>query len=132
MSERAVLFVDGACSGNPGPAGVGFVLKKGESNKEFSKYIGIATNNVAEYLSLTYGLQEAIFSGIKEIEVKSDSQLLVNQINGLYKIRNENLRIFFDLNKHLISAFKSFKIEYVPREYNKEADKLASGAVINR
>lgn len=125
MSESAVVFIDGASSGNPGPAAIGVVLKKGRLKKELSKYIGVATNNTAEYLALTYGLQEALFQGIKRIVVKTDSQLLVNQISGLYKIKNKNLRIFYDLNKHLISAFSSFKIVYVPRSQNKLADKLA-------
>lgn len=132
MNEKAVLFIDGASSGNPGPAAIGVVLNKGSFSDEFSKYIGIATNNVAEYLSLTYGLQRALFCGIKEIVVKTDSQLLANQINGSYKVKNENLKIFHDLNKHLISAFGSFKIEYIPRSQNEHADKLASLAISNR
>jgi ribonuclease HI len=129
MSDKAILFIDGASSGNPGPSGVGIVLKRGKIKKEFSRYIGITTNNVAEYLSLTYGLQEALFQGIKKIVVKTDSELLANQIKGLYKIKNKNLRIFYDLNRHLISGFSSFKIEYVPRGQNKLADKLASEAI---
>lgn len=132
MNEKAVLFIDGASSGNPGPAAIGAVLKKGGVSNEFSKYIGIATNNVAEYLSLTYGLQQALFCGIKGIVVKTDSQLLANQINGSYKVKNENLRIFYDLNKHLISAFDSFEIEYIPRSQNDHADRLASLAISNR
>lgn len=125
MSKIAELFIDGASSGNPGPAAIGVILKSGRLRKELSKYIGVATNNVAEYLALTYGLTICLFCGEKKIVVKTDSQLLANQINGIYKIKNKNLRIFYDLNKYLISAFSFFKIEYVPRSQNKPADKLA-------
>lgn len=125
MNKAAELFIDGASSGNPGPAAIGVVLRSGRLKKELSKYIGVATNNVAEYLALTYGLTICLFCGVKKIVVKTDSQLLANQINGIYKIKNKNLRIFYDLNKYLISAFSFFKIEYVPRSQNKLADKLA-------
>jgi len=129
MNEQAVLFIDGASSGNPGPAAIGIVLKIGTIENKLSKYIGAATNNTAEYLSLTYGLQEALFRGVKKITVKTDSQLLANQINGTYKIKNKNLKIFYDLNKHLISAFNFFEIIHIPRSANGPADKLASLAL---
>lgn len=129
QSETAVLFVDGASNGNPGKAAVGVFLEKGAFKKEFSKYIGIATNNIAEYVSLIYGLQLAFFYSLKKIRVYTDSQLLANQINGLFKIKDKNLKIFYDLNKQLISFFDFFEIIHVPREKNKVADKLAAAAI---
>ncbi len=124
------IYIDGAARGNPGPAGIGVVFKS-ESKilLEISDYIGKATNNVAEYLSLIRGLEEALDMDIDEIEVVSDSELLVKQINAEYKVKNAGLIPLFHHAKSLIKKFKSFDISHTFREENKQADKLANKGI---
>ena len=130
MSSFLEIFTDGACSGNPGPAGVGGVISKdGRVIKRISKFIGLSTNNLAEYTALIYGLQEALVLKASEIKVSTDSELLFHQIKGRYKIKNEKLKILFDQAQNLIRGFKRFDLECIPREKNQEADRLAVQAV---
>lgn len=129
-SKRLDIFTDGACSGNPGPAGIGFVImEQGQAVKEFSQYIGEATNNIAEYTALIYALQEALILRADEVFVKTDSELLCRQLQGLYKIKNANIKPLFDQIQHLLRGFRSFSIEHVFREHNKEADRLSKQAI---
>lgn len=130
MIEELVIHVDGACSGNPGPAGIGVVIKEnGQVIKEISKPIGQATNNIAEYSALVYALQEALVFQAKKITVFTDSELMYSQIKGLYKVKDEKLRFLYEQVKQLTSNFKIFDIHHVLREHNQEADKLASSAL---
>lgn len=130
MIEEFELFVDGAASGNPGPAGIGGILsKENEEVLTFSESIGEATNNVAEYKALIKGLGEAAARGVRSIRVFSDSELMVNQMNGDYKVKSENLT---DLNKQateLAQGFEDIEIVHVLREKNKRADELACKAI---
>ena len=128
-NQACELFIDGASRGNPGPASVGCVLRSKNSTRHFSKYLGETTNNAAEYLALIYGLQEALKEKCDTITVKTDSELLARQINGQYKVRDQQLRLFFDLACHMIARFKHFEVSHIPREQNTEADKLAGDAV---
>ena len=124
------IFVDGASKGNPGEAGVGIVIcQNGEVEKNISRYIGQATNNVAEYMALIFALQQALMDKATEVLIKTDSQLLCNQINKEFKVKNANLKPLFSQAEHLIGAFESFKIVHIPREMNKGADKLATKAI---
>jgi len=125
------IFTDGAARGNPGPAGIGIVMKdeKGKNIFELSDFIGEATNNVAEYMALIRGLEEAIDLGLKEVEAYSDSELLVKQINGEYRVKNKGLIPLHHHIKSLIKKFKQFKIYHTAREDNKEADKLANQGI---
>lgn len=130
-TPRCEVFIDGASRGNPGPAGVGVAVYAdgvAEPVRTLSKRIGDTTNNVAEYLGLIYGLQEALLAGAKDVVVKTDSELLARQINGQYKVRDPNLKIFHDLAKHLAAAFKTVTVMHIPREQNTVADKLAARA----
>lgn len=131
MRNRALeIYIDGASKGNPGDSGIGVVIcEDGDVTKNISKYIGNATNNIAEYVALIFALQEALIQDAAEVKVKTDSQLLFNQINKSYKVKNKNLKLFFEQAQHLISGFKDFKIEHIPRTMNKGADKLATKAV---
>ncbi len=124
------VYIDGASRGNPGPAGVGAVFLDGRAKpvRQFSKYIGQTTNNVAEYLALIYALQEALRAGYAAVTVKTDSELLARQISGRYKVRHEQLRLFHDLATHLMQGFASCAVEHVPREQNTLADRLAGRA----
>ena len=120
------IFTDGACSGNPGPAGIGVVIKKdGAVIREISKPIGQATNNIAEYTALIYALQEALILKAEHVLVKADSELMCKQIAGTYAVKHANIIPLFEQVKHLSMGFKHFRLEHVRREGNKEADRLS-------
>lgn len=120
------VYIDGACSGNPGPAGIGGVFyKDGKPIKEFSKPIGEATNNIAEYRALIYALEQAKKLKVKRLKIFTDSQLMCSQLLGKYKVKNENLKPLFDEAQKLANVFGAVSIKHVPREQNKEADRLA-------
>ncbi|UCG39738.1 MAG: ribonuclease HI family protein [bacterium] len=126
----AVLSVDGAARGNPGPAGAGFVIEQGEVTLlSAGRYLEEATNNVAEYRALIMGLEAASTIGIRELDVRSDSELLVRQIRGEYRVRNEGLRPLFAEAQRLMGRFARVTIEHVPREGNRQADRLANMAI---
>jgi ribonuclease HI len=124
------IFIDGASAGNPGKIGVGYLIYK-EDNliKKESIPLGIQTNNFAEYMALIFALTEAINIREEECHVFSDSQLLCEQINGNYKVKNNNIYPLFILAKKLISRYDKFKISHISRDKNKEADTLAKKAV---
>jgi len=125
--EKLTIFIDGASRGNPGDASIGVVIyKNSDLLVERGKYIGIGTNNIAEYMALIYALIESLKLETKNIEVKSDSLLLVKQIKGEYKVKNEFLQKLKMIADKLIENFISFEIKYIPREENKKADKIAS------
>ena len=124
------IYFDGAARGNPGPAGIGVVIKKGATTlAEISDFIGKATNNVAEYLAFIRGLEEALVLGATKAECFSDSELLVKQINGEYRVKNEGLVPLYHHAKALINKFKTFTISHTYREENKHADKLANHGI---
>ncbi len=137
-SRRCEIYIDGASHGNPGPAGIGVVFMDGPGDgaaapcRQFSKYIGETTNNVAEYLALVYALQEAIRGGYTELTVKTDSELLARQINGRYRVRDRQLRLFYDLSTYLMQGFRVCRIDHIPRTQNVLADRLAGQAVKSR
>lgn len=137
----AVMHCDGACSGNPGKSGIGVVIDlfnedtQCDEDKEthtISEYIGIATNNIAEYTALIRGLEKARALGVKKIEILLDSELLVRQINGIYKVKNKNLLPLWIQAGNILKDFDAFKVTHVRRENNKEADFLATQAVKNK
>ena len=123
---RLEINTDGACSGNPGPAAIGVVIKSDQAIiREISQSIGQATNNIAEYTALIWGLQEALKLKADEILVRTDSELMYRQIIGEYKVMHENIKPLFEQVKHLVEGSKQVEFKHVPREENKEADKLA-------
>lgn len=123
--KKAVLYADGASSGNPGHSGIGIVLTIGEKTYEVSEYIGVATNNVAEYSALIRGLEKAKSLHVEGVEVFLDSELLVKQMSGVYRVKSENLRSLWQKARRLSESFESLSISHIPRELNKEADRLA-------
>ena len=130
MSRTLEIFIDGACSGNPGKAGIGVVINApGKTVKEISKPIGEATNNIAEYSALIYALQEALVMKAKEIKIFTDSELLFRQVKGIYKVKNEKLKFLFDQVQCLMNGFDRVDLNHVRREKNKKADKLATDAI---
>ncbi len=129
--DNVEMYVDGASASNPGKAGIGVVLKvNGKSVKKISKPIGVATNNVAEYTALIEGLNLALLEGFRSLRVYSDSELVVRQINGSYKVKDKNLLKLYKQVKGLEKQFSNLEIIHVNRENNKEADKLAKSATL--
>lgn len=126
-----IAFVDGGSRGNPGEAGFGVVLQTtgGEIIREIQGYLGESTNNVAEYRALIAALETARQMGCKRIRVFSDSQLIVSQVRGFYRVTAAHLLPLYQQVQSLIREFASFSITYVPREQNQEADRLANAAI---
>lgn len=130
MSKRLLFYVDGASRGNPGESGYGvYVSMAGKKAVEIYGYLGHATNNQAEYAALLAALQFARREGAARVSVRSDSELLVKQVKGLYRVKDETLRRMHARALALIEGFEAFDIAHVPREKNKRADKLANLAV---
>ncbi|MCQ9208091.1 MAG: ribonuclease HI family protein [Omnitrophica bacterium] len=129
--KKCFIYIDGAARGNPGEAGIGISIKNGQGKplRQLYKYIGQATNNAAEYTALIYALQEAFILGLKNAVVHSDSELLVKQLNGEYRVKNANLKSYFEQFLHLKRGFSSLEIRQISREQNKESDKLANQAI---
>ena len=127
---KVQIFSDGAARGNPGPAGIGIVIKNDEEILlEVSDYIGKTTNNVAEYIALIRGLEEALDMGNKSVEVYSDSELMVKQLNGEYKVKNEGLVPLYLHTRSLIKKFNHFSISHTVRDENTHADELANQGI---
>ena len=124
------IFIDGSSLGNPGPSGVGVVIRSadGRSVATLSASIGNTTNNVAEYLALLYALQKAQSLGLRQVAVKTDSELLAKQCAGSYKVRDGTLRLLHQLAQHAVKGFERVTIEHVSRTKNTEADRLAKAA----
>lgn len=124
------IYIDGAAKNNPGPAGIGVIIcREGEVIKNISEYIGEATNNFAEYTALIYALKEALINKAEAININSDSQLLCRQLNREYKVKSPSIIGLYNQARQLLSDFKKFSINYIPRENNRGADKLANAAV---
>jgi ribonuclease HI len=123
--------IDGGSRGNPGPASYGVVIRdpRGQVVAKLKKYIGRSTNNVAEYYGLIAALDYAQQHGIRALRVESDSELLVRQIRGQYKVKSPELRPLFERASKMAQTFSSFKIDHVYREQNAEADALANEAL---
>ena len=131
MTAALRLHVDGASRGNPGEAGFGVHVASddGETVASLYGYLGRATNNVAEYEALLHGLRYALERGAREVRVYSDSELLVRQLAGRYRVKNEGLLPLFREAQALLARFESAHVSHVPRERNREADALANKAV---
>ncbi len=135
--NKLIIYIDGGARGNPGPAALGilFLTEKREVFKEYSQYLGKKTNNEAEYLALIFALKKskALFGREKIknllIELKSDSELLVKQMKGEYKIKEPKIQSLFLQAWNLKVDFRKLKFLLIPREKNKEADKLVNEAL---
>ena len=128
--RKLIIFTDGGARGNPGPAGIGIVIKENDKNiKEYGKYIGETTNNQAEYKALISALETAREMGAEEVQVFMDSELIVKQIKGEYKVKHPGLAPLFLKLYNLKVGFKKFSVTHVRREKNKEADALVNKAI---
>jgi ribonuclease HI len=125
------VHIDGASRGNPGPAGIGvlFLAPDGTPVERLHQGIGTATNNVAEYSALIFALERAAAMGVKDLEVYSDSELLVRQLEGRYQVKHPALRPLYATARDRIATFRHFTIHHVPREMNAEADALANAGI---
>ena len=131
---RTKLFTDGAARGNPGPAGAGAVIVNaaGHIVAKLGKFLGESTNNVAEYTGLILGLKRAKAMGIKELDVFSDSELLVRQLHGDYAVKADHLKPLHDEAKALLAAFPDVHVAHIPREQNAAADEMSNRAIDER
>ncbi|OGQ35679.1 MAG: hypothetical protein A3F16_00610 [Deltaproteobacteria bacterium RIFCSPHIGHO2_12_FULL_43_9] len=129
--EELVIYSDGASRGNPGEGGAGVVFEDGNGKEitTIQRYLGLVTNNVAEYQALLIGLEAAQEFHAKKIRIFLDSELVVKQLNGEYKVKNSNLKPLFDLIRSALSRFEAFEISHIPREKNNRADALANAAI---
>jgi ribonuclease HI len=125
------LYCDGASRGNPGPAGAGAALfnPRGELKAQVARYLGETTNNVAEYQALILGLQEAARLGAHKLQVLADSELLVRQINGQYRVKAPHLLPLWRLAKTELQKFEACTVSHVPRAENRLADELANQGI---
>ena len=129
--KRAIIHTDGASRGNPGPAAIGITIRDEQSKliASISQSIGRATNNQAEYRALITALEEAIRLGINHVDIKMDSELVVKQTNGEYRVKKATLKPLHQQVKQLQSSLEGFTITHIPRRHNSEADKLANRAL---
>jgi ribonuclease HI len=123
-----VAYIDGGARGNPGPAGYGAFIQSSDGNvvAELHGALGIATNNVAEYNGLLAALQWAIDQNVRRLHIRADSELLVRQMRGEYKVRNAGLQPLYVRARLLTAQFDEVKFEHVRREFNKDADRLSN------
>jgi ribonuclease HI len=129
--DKIVIYTDGASRGNPGPSAIGAVLKDAKGNllAYISRRIGITTNNQAEYRAVIAALEKAVSLGARNVELRADSELIVKQINGRYRVKKASLRTLYQKVVALTGSLENFKAVHVPRSQNTEADSLANKAL---
>ena len=124
------IYTDGASRNNPGEAGAGvYILQDGVPTARIARYLGRTTNNIAEYSAAIIGLEHAVSAGALSVRLFADSELLVKQVNGLYKVKNEGLKPLHAKVKELIARIGRVEVQYIPREQNRDADGLANKAI---
>ena len=129
--NRVIIFTDGASQGNPGPAAIGAIIKdeQGRVITSISQGIGRTTNNQAEYRAIIAALENAVSLGARQVDMRSDSELVVRQINGKYRVKKASLKPLYQKVKQLQSQLAGFTITHIPRQQNIEADSLANMAL---
>lgn len=134
IPEEVIVFTDGASRGNPGPASLGFVVTDvdGAVVAERGQVLGEQTNNFAEYMALVEALKFCKKAKVKKVLVRADSQLMIRQMLGQYKVKSEGILPLFEEASRLAEAFQKIEFEHIPREKNKEADRLANSALDER
>ena len=129
--KKVVIKTDGACRGNPGPAAIGAVIRDEQGNiiTTISRAIGTTTNNQAEYRAIIAALEKAIELGARQVDLHSDSELVVRQIRGRYRVKKASLRELYQKVVQLQGKLQAFTVTRIPREENREADRLANQAL---
>jgi ribonuclease HI len=132
--QRVRVYSDGAARGNPGPSGAGAVLVEpsGQVVERLGKFLGVQTNNYAEYMGLILGLKRARELGVREVEVFADSELLIRQLGGSYQVKSQSLRPLYEEALKLLNDFSRVKLVHVPREMNSAADEMSNRAIDER
>lgn len=132
--ERLRVYSDGAARGNPGLSGAGAVLVEpsGQVVDRLGKFLGVQTNNYAEYMGLLIGLRRARDLGVREVEVFADSELMIRQLGGRYQVKSASLRPLYQEAVKLLNDFSRVKLVHVPREMNKAADEMSNRAIDER
>ncbi len=130
-AKKLIIFTDGVAVPNPGAAGFGVVIQdeRGEPVVSFCDTIGFGTNNQAEYRAVIAALEKAASLGAECVDIRADSELVVRQVNGRYKVKNAALKPLYQRVKLLQGKFKEFTMRHIPREQNREADRLAGQAL---
>jgi ribonuclease HI len=124
------IYSDGASRNNPGEAGAGiFIMRDGKPLEKIARYLGMTTNNIAEYTAAIAGLERAVQLGASSVKLFADSELMVKQLNGLYKVKHEGLKPLHARAKELIGKIGRVEVHHIRREMNKEADALANKAI---
>jgi ribonuclease HI len=130
MNDVITIHTDGGARGNPGPAAFAYTLERpGQDDIEEKGLLGVSTNNVAEYTALVKALEHAKKLGGRRVVVRSDSELMVKQMNGAYKVKNENLLPLYEAARKLVRGFESVEISHIYRDANKRADQLYNQAL---
>ena len=131
MTDKAIIYADGASRDNPGPAAIGGVVldESGRVIKEISRRIGNATNNVAEYKALIATLAAARDLGVRSLEIRLDSELVVRQITGVYRTKKPEMKALREEAQGLLKGFEGYSIIHIPRSQNRRADALCNQAL---
>jgi ribonuclease HI len=129
--RKVVIHSDGVSRNNPGPAAIGATIKdeQGRLLTTVSRSIGRATNNQAEYRAAIAALEKAIKLGARQVELNMDSELVVRQVTGRYRVKSQALKPLFDKIKKLLDSLEGFRVRHIPRSQNREADRLANDAL---
>ena len=130
-ADKAIIYIDGGSRGNPGPSAAGFIITDPKGNLLCGKgvFLGHNTNNFAEYSGMVLALQAAKKLNIKQVAIFSDSQLMVRQIKGMYKVKSDNIKDLYHQAMSLLAEFSSWDVQHVLREKNKDADRLVNQAL---
>ncbi len=129
--DELFVYTDGAARGNPGPGAIGVVIytRHGKRVAAFGQRIGVCTNNYAEYTAMIHALRALSVFNVGRVHVRSDSELVVRQLQGVYKVRDKNLRPLYTQVVSMLNRYREYDVHHVERELNKEADRLANEAL---
>jgi ribonuclease HI len=133
--RRILIYTDGAARGNPGPAGLGAILRDGATGKvlaELARFLGVRTNNYAEWTAVEDALEEALRLGAMHVDLRMDSELVARQISGRYRVKHPDLKPIHARVMAMLGQLDSYTVGHVPRELNKDADRLSNVAIDER
>ncbi|MDP9326084.1 MAG: ribonuclease HI family protein [Candidatus Dormibacteraeota bacterium] len=133
--RRILIYTDGAARGNPGPAGLGAILRDadtGEVLAELARFLGVRTNNYAEWTAVEEALREALALGASQVDLRMDSELVARQISGRYRVKHPDLKPIHARVMAMLGQLNRYTVGHVPRELNKDADRLSNVAVDER
>ena len=130
--RRLLIYTDGAARGNPGPAGAGAILRDAADGRvvaEIATFLGVRTNNYAEWTAVALALEEALLQGAQQVDLRMDSELVARQISGRYRVKHPDLKPIHAQVMAMLARFTAYTVGHVPRELNKDADRLSNVAI---